>query len=68
MNLAIDPPEDVEVIPDDEREKLKLFGRGLAEMNETVQTMTGVRRGIVIRAYEAELLRLENKRYGARES
>lgn len=63
--LLEDPePDPTLFVPEDEREKLKLFGRGLAAMNQQVNTMTGVRRGIVIRAYEAEVLRLEKERYG----
>ena len=53
---------DIEVIPDDERKKLVEFGEGLAEMNEIVNTMRGVRRGVVVRAFEAKVKKIEHDR------
>lgn len=52
----------IEVVPDDERAKLVEFGKGLASMNDVVNVMRGVRRGIVMRAFEHEQQRLENAR------
>lgn len=63
--LADAPDPDVEVISDEERAKLEEFGRGLADVNMVVNTMRGVKRGIVIRAFEAHTRQLESGRYPA---
>lgn len=61
----IGPEEDLpEVLSDAERENLQEFGRGLAALSMQVNTMTGVRRGWVVRAMEKETKRLEKERYG----
>jgi len=57
--------EDVEVIPDSERKELIELGHQMARINVGVNTMRGVRRGVVVRAYEREVERLEKERYGS---
>jgi hypothetical protein len=55
--------EEPEVIPETERESLRQLGQNIALINNKVNTMTGVRRGIVVREAERELKRLETARY-----
>lgn len=51
------------IVPEETRRKLQEFARGLAEMNQVVQTMKGVERGIVEREFAKETVRLEDERY-----
>lgn len=54
--------EDVEVISDSERDALVEIAKNMAKINAGVLAMRGVRRGIVVRAYEKELKKaLTNK-------
>lgn len=48
----------IEVVSDEDREKLQEFARGLAGLNALVQAMRGPRRGIIHRAYAKEVQRL----------
>jgi hypothetical protein len=56
-------PEQPEIVPDAELAALRELGQNIAKINDQVNRMTGVRRGIVVREAERELKRLEHERY-----
>jgi hypothetical protein len=60
----LEAPEEGYEVSHEERSQLEHFAAEMAYASYVVNTMTGVKRGIVLRHFERETKRLEKERYG----